>query len=131
MVHNDPCVVCLRQNPRTGTRECRFHYPKEPSDNAKIDSKGYPIYRRSERDIRVVPHNIKLLRELSCHCNVEWTFACGCIAYLYKYFSKGCDSAGVKISDYTDEIAAFRRARILTAGDIAQLAITLTLEIHL
>ena len=117
MVHNDPCVVCLRDNVRTGTRECRFHYPKQPSNHPKIDSKGYPLYRRSQQDIRVVPHNIKLLRELMCHCNVEWTFACGCIAYLYKYFSKGCDSAGVKISDYADEIAAFRRARIVTGGE--------------
>ena len=117
MTHNDPCRVCLRPNPRNGCQECRFHYPKPVSSSSFIDAKGFPVYKRTLSDTRVVPHNLKLLRELGCHLNAEWTYNCGCVAYLYKYLTKGYDAAGVRISDHADEIAAFRRSRIMSAGE--------------
>lgn len=117
MTHNNPCRVCLRPNPRTQVPECRFYFPKPVSERSYIDAKGFPVYKRGRLDTRVVPHNIKLLRALGCHCNVEWVFSCTCIAYLYKYLTKGYDSAGVRISDHTDEIAAFRRSRVLSGGE--------------
>ena len=117
MTHNDPCKVCLRDNPHTHRKQCRFRFPKAVNEFSRIDAKGFPIYRRTQADVRIIPHCVKLLLELGCHTNVEWTYQCGCIAYLYKYFTKGVDSSGVKISDYQDEIAAFKRARLMTAGE--------------
>ena len=117
MTHNNPCKVCLRDDKHTKEKKCRFRFPKKVNDFPRIDAKGFPLYRRTQADIRIVPHCIKLLLELGCHCNVEWTYSCGCIAYLYKYFTKGVDSAGIKISDYQDEIAAFKRARFMTAAE--------------
>ena len=117
MTHNNPCKVCLREEKHTKQKICRFRFPKSVNDFSRIDAKGFPLYRRTQADVRIVPHCIKLLLELGCHCNVEWTYSCGCIAYLYKYFTKGVDSAGIKISDYQDEIAAFKRARFMTAGE--------------
>jgi len=117
MTHNNPCRVCLKPNPRTQIPECRFHFPKPVSEFSYIDNKGFPIYKRGIHDTRVVPHNLRLLRELGCHCNVEWTHNCGCIAYLYKYLTKGYDVAGVRISDHRDEIAAFRRSRVMSGGE--------------
>jgi len=57
------------------------------------------------------------LQELDAHCNYEWTFSSMHFAYLYSYLCKGVDTAGVKIRDATDEIAAFRSARVLTVAE--------------
>jgi len=117
MVHNDPCKSCLRKNKWSGVMECRFHYPKTENDCARIDRRGYPLYRRGPGDLLVVPHNLLTLRRLVCHTNYEWTFNCACIAYLFKYFTKGNDSAGAKISDAVNEIVAFRKARVMTCTE--------------
>jgi len=117
MVHNAPCKSCLRPNKNTGVTECRFHYPKPVNDTPRVDRKGFPLYVRGPSDTLVVPHNIKALRALQCHNNWEWVYSSGCIAYLYKYFTKGVDSAGMRISEYADEIAAHRRSRVLTASE--------------
>jgi len=123
MTHNNPCRACLRPNRRTQIQECRFRFPKPVAEHSYVDAKGFPVYRRTASDIFIVPHNVKILRRLGCHANVEWTFACGCIAYLYKYMAKGYDAAGIRISEYTDEVAAFRRVRVITGGEAAYRAL--------
>ena len=116
MMHGNPCQACLRKK-RGSEERCRFFYPKKENQHARIDAKGFPIYRRSNADQWVVPHVLQLLLDLLCHINVEWTLHSGAIAYLYKYINKGVESSGVRISDAHDEIAAFRKARVLSASE--------------
>ena len=117
MMHGAVCDARCQRKRKNGTFGCRFFYPKPVNEYARMDRKGYPVYVRTERDGRVVPHNLFILRKMMCHINFEWTLGSGCIAYLYKYFSKGVDSTGVRISESDDEIAAFRKARVMTASE--------------
>ena len=124
MTHGSPCTHCVVDR-RDGTRGCRFYFPKQASPTAGVDRKGYSIYRRTETDTLIVPHIPLLLLEMQCHVNVEYTLFSGCIAYLYKYFVKGGSSSAMRLdkkkSDIAtggvDEIAAFRKARILCAAE--------------
>ena len=89
-------------------------FPKKRERYARIDAKGFPLYRRTSTDQWVVPHIPQLLLDIMCHINVEWTLHSGSIAYLYKYINKGVESLGLRICDAHDEIAAFRKARVLS-----------------
>ena len=117
MIHGSPCKHCVRTC-RDGTEGCRFYFPKKENDSPRVDNKGFPIYERGEGDRWVVPHNITLLKEFQCHLNAEWTFSSQSLAYLYKYINKGVDASGVKIMDSLDEIAAFRKARVLSVSEV-------------
>ena len=116
MMHGNPCTACLRKK-RGSEERCRFYFPKKENPHARIDAKGYPIYRRTSSDQWVVSHIPQLLLDLMFHINVEWTLHSGSIAYLYKYINKGVESSGVRISDAHDEIAAFRKARVLSVSE--------------
>ena len=121
MQHGDPCKHCVVKR-RDGTTGCRFYFPKKASNTTGVDRKGYAIYRRGEQDTRIVPHIPSLLIAMQCHVNVEYTLFSGCIAYLYKYFVKGASSSAIKLDTNSefggvDEIAAFRRARIMCASE--------------
>ena len=118
MQHPSECKSCLREKPKgSGVKACRFYFPKPVCNESRIDSRGFPVYRRGENDIRVVPHIPKLLEEFNCHINAEWTFNSRHIAYVYGYMCKGVDVAGVRIKDEVNEIASFRKARILTVAE--------------
>ena len=118
MQHPAVCKSCIREKPKgSGNKSCRFYFPKPVSQASRIDARGFPIYKRSVEDIRVVPHNWKLLIEFDCHINVEWTFNSRHLAYVYGYMCKGVDVSGVRIKDQIDEIASFRRTRILTIAE--------------
>ena len=124
MMHGDPCKHCVVKR-RDGTTGCRFFYPKNPSLTTGVCKKGYPIYRRGVDDTRVVPHIPILLTTLQCHVNAEYTLFSGCIAYLYKYFTKGAASSAMRLENSNehvlggaDEIAAFRKARVLCAAEV-------------
>ena len=119
MIHCAPCRACLRKRKGERVQGCRFYYPKKANAFARIDAKGFPMYRRRACDSRVVPHILRLLRDLMCHVNVEWTYHSGCIGYLYSYINKGVESSGVRISDSFDEICAFRKARVLSVAEAA------------
>ena len=118
MIHK-PCSpkTCMVRR-KDGTIGCRFYWEaKRPSPFSRIDQRGFPIYQRGPDDLRVVPHNAKLLKILRCHCNVEWTLNSQCIAYEYKYFTKGRCVNGVKISDAVNEIAAWKNLHVVQASE--------------
>ena len=118
MQHPSVCKSCLREKPKgSGVKACRFYFPKPVCNESRMDSRGFPVYCRGENDIRVVPHIPKLLEEFNCHINAEWTFNSRHIAYVYGYMCKGVDVAGVRIKDEVNEIASFRKARILTVAE--------------
>lgn len=117
MIHGHPCKHCVRKR-RHGGEGCRFFFPKPLSASTRIDQRGFPIYERDECDRWVVPHNLRLLEDFFCHINVEWTFHSQCLAYCFKYTFKGIDASGVKIRNELDEIAAFRRARVLSVSEV-------------
>ena len=118
MQHPSECKSCLREKPKgSGKKACRFYFPKPVCPESRIDSRGFPVYRRTDLDVRVVPHNWKLLVEFNCHINSEWTFHSKHLAYVYGYMCKGVDVAGVRIQDEINEIASFRRVRILTVAE--------------
>jgi len=117
MLHNSPCDERCQRKRKDGTFGCRFYYPKKENPVPRLDRKGFAQYKRGPNDARVVPHIILLLRRLKCHVNAEWTFGSGCVGYMYKYFAKPVDSTGIKVSEATDEICAFRSVRLLTASE--------------
>ena len=117
MQHPSVCLSCLRKKKGSDEKKCRFYFPKPVCPDSRIDSRGFPMYRRSDADVRVVPHNWKLLVEFNCHINVEWTFHSRQLAYVYGYMCKGVDVAGVRIQDEINEIASFRKVRILTVAE--------------
>jgi len=118
MQHGQVCKGCLKEFPKgSGNMRCRFRFPKPVNPESRIDSKGFPVYRRGEHDVRIVPHNPRLLIDFCCHINIEWTMHSQVLAYLYKYMCKGPDTAGAKLRDSIDEIAAFRKLRYLSVGE--------------
>jgi len=117
MLHNGVCDERCKIKRKDGTYGCRFYFPKPENEVPRLDRKGFAQYRRKKCDVRVVPHILKIIRELKCHVNTEWTFGSGCVSYLYKYFSKPLDSTGIKVSEATDEIFAHRSVRLLTVSE--------------
>ena len=79
---------------------CKYGYPKPENFSTYIDKlTGKPIYRRvnnfpNEKNLNwrnLVPTNLKLLKLLNSHVNVEWCGNQNCIAYLFSYAFKGPD----------------------------------------
>ena len=67
----------------------------------------------------MIPHGIHTFH----HQHAEYTLFSGCIAYLYKYFTKGAASSAMRLENSNehvlggaDEIAAFRKARVIGAS---------------
>ena len=57
---------------------------------ASFDLKGYPVYyRKTENDLRVVPHNKEMLLDWDGHINVEFCGKVYAVMYLYNYLFKG------------------------------------------
>jgi|GEM_PF-1551924 len=119
MQHPEVCKSCLKpvKGGHPGEKRCRFRFPKPENDMTRIDMKGFPVYVRGPKDIRIVPYNIRALKEFNCHSNWEFTFLSHHFGYLYKYICKGIDHAGFRIRDQQDEIAAHHSARILTPAE--------------
>jgi len=85
MQHPQECKGCLREYPpHSDVKRCRFRFPKPECAESRIDSKGFPVYKRGPLDVRVVPHNARMLTEFDCHINTEWTMHSQVLAYLYK-----------------------------------------------
>ena len=38
-----------------------------------LDDRGFPVYRRTQKDLRVVPHNRLMLLDCDGHVNVEYS----------------------------------------------------------
>lgn len=78
---------------------CKYRYPYQQTTTTTFDTFGYARPKRPgtpgnpSRDVRVVPHNKKLLLKYRCHINVEVAGSVYVMAYLYKYIYKGPDLA--------------------------------------
>jgi PIF1-like helicase len=127
----------------TSEDRCKRRYDvRGVTDKTQVDEYGYPRYRRrAEKDLRVVPHNRKILLDWKAHINVEYAASAESVLYLYKYLYKGPKKVQVTIennevggaevqdenakTDHTesavmkktrpDEIKLFLRARYLSA----------------
>jgi len=94
--HN-PFSSCMKNG------KCSKDFPKPHNDFTRIDSKGFPIYRRWKsgpttivknivvNSSWVVPYNPFLLRRFWFNINVEVCTHSKMVKYLFKYVHKGPD----------------------------------------
>lgn len=115
-----PTNICMKSN------RCRNHYPRTFTNENKIPSDGYPIYKRQDDkrkpevwghmlDSRwIVPYNPYLLSLFDCHINVEVSSTIKAVKYLYKYMYKGHDKVVFQIvaQQNRDEIDAITQIPI-------------------
>ena len=93
-------------------------------EHTDFDDKGFPLYKReNESDLKIVPHNRKLLLDWEGHANVEYAGSAFCVLYLYKYLYKGHKKVKVSVTNEKDrnededEISLYLRGRFLCAMD--------------
>ena len=97
----------------------------EPRPFTFLDENGYPTYRRrSQRDLKVVPHNRELLLDWNGHINVEYAGTTNTVLYLYKYLFKGNKKEKARIQalkiteeEQKDEILMYLKGRFICAMD--------------
>jgi hypothetical protein len=97
--------VCRKGFHQTTTREFTTFCPK-----------GYPVYKRSQKDLRVVPHNRKLLLDWGGHAYIDWCGTTYTVLYLYKYLYKGAKKVKFQLHNADDvndedEITLYLRGR--------------------
>lgn len=74
-------------------------------------------------DLRVVPHNKKILLDWDGHCNVEYAGSAKGVLYMYGYLFKGQKKVSLFLEsnreedEIEDEIQNFIRGRFLCAMD--------------
>ena len=136
-----PCMVPSKKDPQCVV--CSKHFPKQFSDETIIRNDGYPLYRRRKPGPKgentatimkgnrkftidnsmVVLYNYHLLTTYGGHINIEICSSLMSVKYLYKYLTKGNDTATfrVVISDGDnqtqinyDEIQQFINTRYVT-----------------
>ncbi|OMO65301.1 DNA helicase PIF1, ATP-dependent [Corchorus capsularis] len=108
MMHG-PCGPANLRAPCMEKHKCDKYFPKCFNRATKLDSQGYPTYRRRDTgafcvksgvvldNIFVVPHNVDLLVRYQAHINVEVCNQSRAIKYLFKYINKGPDRSRVVI----------------------------------
>ena len=86
-----------------------------------FNERGFPQYKRiNPADLRVVPHNRKMLLDWDGHINVEYAGSSLSVLYIYSYLFKGAKKAKLFLegaTDYMDEIKMFIRGRFLCSMD--------------
>jgi hypothetical protein len=94
-----------------------------------VDENGFPTYRRrTERDLKVVPHNREILLDWNGHINVEYAGTTYTVLYLYKYLFKGNKKEKAKImqqeenpnlteEEEKNEILMYLKGRIICSMD--------------
>lgn len=82
MTHRN-CKSKRRLCYREGRKQCKKFYPKPPQEVTTFDSRGYPLYRRSDNDNDVVPYNPQLLLMFDAHINVEVSATVKVISYMF------------------------------------------------
>jgi len=82
MTHKN-CKTKRRLCYREGRKQCKKHYPKPSQDHTTFDSRGYPLYHRSESDSDIVPYNPRLLLTFNAHINLEVSATVNVISYLF------------------------------------------------
>jgi len=65
---------------------CKKHFTENIIRNVTAFSdKGFPQYKRtSDKDLRIIPHNQKILLDWNGHANVEFAGSTYIVLYLYK-----------------------------------------------
>ncbi|KAL6662326.1 hypothetical protein ACP70R_000185 [Stipagrostis hirtigluma subsp. patula] len=106
MMHG-PCGQFNPKAPCMKNGVCSKRFPKPFEDNTRIDDQGFAVYKRAKngRYVKkgnanldngwVVPYNMALLKKFQAHINVEWCNKTHVLKYLFKYVTKGPDSAKV------------------------------------
>ena len=88
MIHKCSCSFngCLDKN-----KICKRGYMTNTiNSSSSFDEKGYPKYiRKTEKDLKVVPHNKEMLLDWEGHINVEFCGKVYAVMYLYNYLFKG------------------------------------------
>ncbi|XP_074356564.1 uncharacterized protein LOC141696304 [Apium graveolens] len=104
MMHG-PCGKDLYTSPCMVKGKCMRHFPKRFNGNTYFDDCGFPVYRErntgriiNKKGIDldnqyVVPYNRDLLLRFQCHINLEICNSSRSLKYLFKYCSKGHDTA--------------------------------------
>ena len=82
MTHKD-CKKHHRVCYREGQSVCSKRFPKPPQSVTTFDSRGYPLYKRSEQDSDIVPYNAILLLLFFAHINIEVCTMANIISYVY------------------------------------------------
>ena len=111
-----PCMVPSNKDPLCVV--CTKHFPKQFSDETTIRNDGSPLYRRrkpgpngensatilkkNNRDLTidnsmVVQYNFYLLKKYKGHINIEVCSTLMSVKYLYKYLTKGNDTATFRV----------------------------------
>lgn len=103
MTHSD-CRAKRRACYVEGRRVCKKFFPKSEQGVSTFDERGYPLYRRTEKDIDIVPYNALLLLLFNGHLNVEVSTTVLVIAYVYAYIYKGPDFSSFAITDVHDNV---------------------------
>jgi hypothetical protein len=104
---------------------CRKGYHRTISQpKTTFCERGYPIYKRRDKDLNVVPHNRKLLLDWGGHAYIDWCGSTYTVLYLYKYLYKGAKKVKFRLEnaddvDDQDEITLYLRGRYLCSMDAA------------
>jgi len=66
--------------------QCAKHYTKNKlQSSTTFNERGFPEYKRTtEKSLRTVPHNRKILLDWNGHANVEFAGSTFLVLYLYK-----------------------------------------------
>jgi len=131
-------VRCGIHNPLSSymkNEKCSKGFPKPHNDFIRIDSKGFPIYRRRKSGPTIivknfvvnsswmVPYNPFLLRRFRSHINVEVCTHSKMVKYLFKYIHKGPDRGTALMKgpakDNDDEIKQYLDASYVSDAEAA------------
>jgi hypothetical protein len=138
MVHG-PCGLGVAHSPSMTNGSCSKFYPKQFYEHTSILENGFSQYAQPNNGVVVnengidvdnkfiVPHNIDLVVKYQAHINVERVNRDGMHKYLFKYVTKGFDSARIGVqrvssaasssSDIVNEINDFLKCRCVTPND--------------
>ncbi|XP_069968648.1 uncharacterized protein [Bactrocera oleae] len=131
MVHG-PCGALNPISPCMADGKCTKRYPRPLVTEIVTGNDGYPVYRRRSKEdngrtikVKVQNQEIEignefiepycplLSRIFKTHANVESCHSAKSIKYLYKYVTKGSDTAvfGIASANANDEISNFQMGR--------------------
>jgi hypothetical protein len=110
---------CLDQN-----NHCKKGFMDTTLQNqSSFDERGYVKYKRTKpSDLRIGPHNRKILEDWDGHAYVDWCGSTYTVLYLYKYLYKGAKKVKFRLEnaddiDDKDEISLYIRGRYLCSMD--------------
>uniref|UniRef100_A0A8R1HSI7 ATP-dependent DNA helicase n=1 Tax=Caenorhabditis japonica TaxID=281687 RepID=A0A8R1HSI7_CAEJA len=142
MVHR-PCGLdnidapCMKASKNKGLKTCSKRFPKAFRADTKVESNGYPEYRRRDdgryvdfgkfklTNQHVVPYSPLLLLRFNAHINLEVCALIESVKYLFKYVYKGPDKAAIRLrreqepvdDDVIDEINDYLDCRYICAPE--------------